>query len=253
MYGINRLTCIPDSTAKIQTSLQTKNNSLSFFAVRPCLRNFAPNMIFNCKGTTLFSITKQSGGNFLPLSFIRAGDGVRGNDWILDAHHSGAVLPDVFVAQRATDPFSGGVLNVEAVAGHLGDQELGLAIQIDGEDGRVVGLEIEGVTPYRHSVGFIDDPLVPVCLIPSSGIGADVINHEESAVGRELPIPVVDITCVPIGFLYFDCLPLSHEHLRGLLFRGGTVGLVVAAGGGEQGGHRAERRQECEMKFCFHD
>jgi len=62
MYGINRLTCIPDSTAKIQTSLQTKNNSLSFFAVRPCLRNFAPNMIFNCKGTTLFSITKQSGG-----------------------------------------------------------------------------------------------------------------------------------------------------------------------------------------------
>ena len=31
MYGINRLTCIPDSTAKIQTSLQTKNNSLSFF------------------------------------------------------------------------------------------------------------------------------------------------------------------------------------------------------------------------------
>ena len=63
MYGINRLTCIPDSTAKIQTSLQTKNNSLSFFfAVRPCLRNFAPNLIFNCKGTTLFSITKQSGG-----------------------------------------------------------------------------------------------------------------------------------------------------------------------------------------------
>ena len=127
------------------------------------------------------------------------------------------------------------------------------AIQIDGEDGRVVGLEIEGVTPYRHSEGFIDDPLVPVRLIPSSGIGADVNNHEVSAVGRELPIHGVDITCVPIGFLYFDCRPLSHEHLRGLLFRGGTVGLVVAAGGGEQGGHRAERRQECEMKFCFHD
>ena len=75
MYGINRLTCIPDSTAKIQTSLQTKNNSLSFFfAVRPFLRNIAPDMIFNCKGTTLFSITKQSGGKnlafLLPMCFI---------------------------------------------------------------------------------------------------------------------------------------------------------------------------------------
>ena len=31
MYGINRLTCIPDLTAKIDNSLQTKNNSPIFF------------------------------------------------------------------------------------------------------------------------------------------------------------------------------------------------------------------------------
>ncbi len=74
MYGINRLTCIPDSTAKIQTSLQTKNNSLSIFL--PFAHSFvlctrydfqlqSYNFIFNYK-----TIGRKNLAFVLPMCFI---------------------------------------------------------------------------------------------------------------------------------------------------------------------------------------